>query len=100
MDTVGAIFGAHAEDHRTFALLDGIQVVDHFQIPAGLGLHHLIHFFLHAVDDLLHLGLGGDLFDRPVDAGDVGAEVKTRRRPSRKKLATVNPCSASTSREC
>ncbi len=80
MDALGAVFGAHAQNYRAFALLDGIQVVDDFEVPAGLGLHDLIHFLLHAVDELLDLGLGGDFFERPVDAGDVGAEVKARVR--------------------
>jgi len=55
-------------------------MVDDLQVPTALGFHNLIYFFLYAIYFLLNLDFGGDLFDRPVDAGDVGAEVETRGR--------------------
>ena len=80
MNSFGAVDGTHPQDDGPLALLDGIEVVDNFKVPASLAFDHLVDIFLDTLDDPFDLSLGGDLLDRPIHARYVRAEIEARTR--------------------
>ena len=97
---VGAVRGAHAQDHGAVLQLHREEVVDGFEVAGLMCLRSPRRSLLPSArlrrlpsTSCLTLTFSLTSLSRPVDAGDVGAEVERSSASSRRNRATATACS-------